>query len=321
MRRLTATLALLAGGAFASPLDAGTANQTNATINPVPVTTQARDQALTLTQTLTQTAGVSRAIDHYAQAPEVSGDRFRLYGARRDDRSFELSERIGFEPFDPSTGTLEQVRLVLELTLRHWYRGTASDGIPLDEPPEPVSVAGSLSSRLDVIGPDGTPLASTLLTTPRSGCAGTGECRFSGAGTERIALTLFPETQAFLTGSSIPVILRVTSQDSITAQVCPDTEVWDECAIDHAGLRLSAEPDGIALHYDYRSAPAAGPGDETAVQGVIATLHSGGHVASGRILLAVGAVTVAIALLATAAALAIRRQARRRNKDEAALRG
>ncbi|MEO1275513.1 MAG: hypothetical protein AAFV96_09020, partial [Pseudomonadota bacterium] len=100
MRRLTATLALLAGGAFASPLDADTANQTNATINPVPVTTQARDQAQTVNQTLTQTAGVSRAIDHYAQAPEVSGDRFRLYGAghcpaRREGVAIDLAARAG----------------------------------------------------------------------------------------------------------------------------------------------------------------------------------------------------------------------------------
>ncbi|MEM6679216.1 MAG: hypothetical protein AAF675_15230 [Pseudomonadota bacterium] len=176
---------------------------------------------------------------------------------REDDRAqtaLAVIEALRFDGADPAQGRLHSVRLDLALQVQQDFSATIGDGLPLDEASEPVAIEAQFSTRLEVLGPEGTVLHAQVLDSPAVGCSGMASCLFESAERSPVALSLDLDPAAFEGIPSATISLRLTTIEDAIAMVCDERGDWDRCRVIEASIALTAPEDGISLRYTYEGA-------------------------------------------------------------------
>lgn len=176
---------------------------------------------------------------------------FETAGAQTADRHLNLSERITFEPFDPELGELLRARVEVELYVDQEFSGVVGDGSPLEEVPGRVAITESLSTRLDIVGPNGAFLSSQVLQTSPAGCVSRGACAFSHRERHTVRLSFDLSPSAFSDQQDPRLSIRATTVGGVLAQICAPKTTWDRCQVRQAGVRITAPEGGIRLSYEY----------------------------------------------------------------------
>lgn len=205
------------------------------------------------TETITQKAGVEVVDDVHGLMIEATDP------AAARDRHIAVSKKVPIEPFDTRLGMLERVRIELTLIVGQRFSAVVGDGMPLDEYPDAVAGQGRLSSRIDVIAPNGMFLVSETLQTDESGCASSGVCTYEHREGVTLSYTLAPPRAAFDGRRRMALIIRGTGIGGVLSQVCVPAPTWDRCRVDHAQLLIRSPDDGIIVHYDYVPTALANP--------------------------------------------------------------
>ncbi|MBY8975799.1 hypothetical protein KHP62_08275 [Rhodobacteraceae bacterium NNCM2] len=199
---------------------------------------------------------------------QSTDSRTRLVTLEADDehRDLTVKDRIGFqaEPlfhevshplhfarFDGTRGKLHHVDLRLSLVIEHEFSGSVSDGVPLNEKPEPIAHIAGMSSELDVLGPDGEVASSTVIHSLELGCAARGTCRFENHERQPITATIPVDPALFRHGEPVAMTIRLRSANDIHDQICPRSGSWDTCTIHHSRIAMAIPQGGVKLTYHY----------------------------------------------------------------------
>lgn len=183
-----------------------------------------------------------------------------------DDLALIVSEEIVFDAADPASGPVERVALDLEIYVEQGFAGVIGDTTPLDEDPEPVVYDGRLTTRLDVIGPDGSALLSQVLPGTVARCASAGTCTFAEHERQPVSLRFEPSVRAFEGGGPVRLTIRTTTTEGVLTQLCGGG-TWDRCQVRQARIGVTAPKDGIRLtHYHAPAGAAAAAAAPAAVQ-------------------------------------------------------
>jgi len=195
----------------------------------------------------------SAAFEAEDEVRNISAKKIRQHDQK--DRHLAISRQVAFEPFDASLGTLQKVRIEMHLFLEQGFSGVIGDDAPLDEAPGPVEVYGRLSTRVDVVGPDGGFLHAEVFPSAVSGCASEGTCAFAHDERREIMLAFDPNPRVFSGEKPVKFTIRGTSIGGVISQICASADGWDNCQIRQARIGLTVPREGIRLTYQYAPAP------------------------------------------------------------------
>lgn len=193
------------------------------------------------------------------------------------ERHLSLSERLTFEPADPALGPLERAILDVEIHLEQGFSGLVGDAGPLEEAPEPVSIAADMTTRLEIVGPDGSHLLSTMMPSAVGRCAARGSCTFTHHERRSVEMRFEPPVSAFEGEGPVTLIVRATTTGGVLSQLCGQPETWERCQIRQARIGVTVPKDGIKLTYMHEGAsqPAAATSGATVPTGTLAGLAAG----------------------------------------------
>jgi len=174
------------------------------------------------------------------------------------DEGLMLERRVRLEGVDVDRGPLDRVRLAMQLYVEHGFSATVSDGLPLDETPMDVEAAGQIETRLEILGPDGSVIASRQITGTQSGCMSIGSCTFSHHERLPVALELDVDPALF-EGRAVPTLgVRLSTEAGLGEQICSVGYGWEDCRILHARIGVTTRQNGIEAIYGYGADSGAG---------------------------------------------------------------
>ncbi|MEM8818370.1 MAG: hypothetical protein AAGE90_02405 [Pseudomonadota bacterium] len=173
--------------------------------------------------------------------------------------TLEVTHRIPLNRFNLGLGTLERVRITLQVHVEHDFSGSLGDGLPLNETGEPVAIASGMETVLEVLGPDGRPIAVRTVASDAVGCAGMRACAFDHFSRVPITLQLDPSALAAFTQARPSLTLRLATTGPVLPMLCHAEGMWDRCRLEEARIGLSTAEDGAVIAYDYQPAPRTAP--------------------------------------------------------------